>query len=471
MKLLITSVPWTDTEAPLMAPALLKSQCLQKGIDTVAIDLNQEVLQYVKDNYNSRYKDIQSALIQNHHDSDPLVVEDLVKYMADRIMEYNPTHLTLSLLTYASQFICEWICFYFKLYHPHIKIIIGGPGVFNTLGTQQGFGDRLLSENQIDYFVKGDGDDMLAQLVLENDTNLPGVNKLDWQQLDSLDNRPYPMYDDYAWHLYKNQSIGVVGSRGCVRKCSFCDIHEHWQKFQWRSAQDIFDELCFHVEKTGVTKFKFQDSLINGNQNEFMKLMRLLSNYNQKHENKKIQWSSFFIFRPKKQMQDEDWELISHSAHFLTVGVESLVDEVRMHMRKKFTNDDLKYCLDKCKQYNIPIGMLLIVGYVTDTQYTHEKTMQWFNDHKEYANNPIKYVSFGGGLGILPGTELFRRQQELGIVLTDVNFDHHWQPMDGKNNHATRMKWMKEQKKSCVSAGFIEKSQIDNHLIMETEMR
>ena len=43
--------------------------------------------------------------------------------------------------------------------------------------------------------------------------------------------------------------------------------------------------------------------------------------------------------------------------------------------------------------------------------------------------------------------------------------------MDGKNNHATRMKWMKEQKKSCVSAGFIEKSQIDNHLIMETEMR
>ena len=115
--------------------------------------------------------------------------------------------------------------------------------------------------------------------------------------------------------------------------------------------------------------------------------------------------------------------------------------------------------------------MLLIVGYVTDTQYTHEKTMQWFNDHKEYANNPIKYVSFGGGLGILPGTELFRRQQELGIVLTDVNFDHHWQTMDGKNNHATRMKWMKEQKKSCVSAGFIEKSQIDNHLIMETEMR
>tara|TARA_A100000172_G_scaffold77241_1_gene61395 strand:- start:1626 stop:3041 length:1416 start_codon:yes stop_codon:yes gene_type:complete len=471
MKLLITSVPWTDTEAPLMAPALLKAQCIQKGIDTTAIDLNQEVLQFVEKNFSNQFKDIQSSLIQNHHDSDPLVVAQIVQFMSDRIMQYKPTHLTLSLLTYASQFICEWLCFYFKLHYPEVKIIIGGPGVFNTLGTQQGFGDRLLQESQIDFFVKGDGDDLLAQLVLENDSSLPGVNKLDWQQLDSLDGRPYPMYDDYAWQLYDNQVIGVVGSRGCVRKCSFCDIHEHWHKFQWRTAQDIFDELCFHVKKTGVTKFKFQDSLINGNQNEFMKLMKLLSKYNKEHPNDKIQWSSFFIFRPKKQMQDEDWELISHSVYFLTVGVESLVDEVRMHMRKKFTNDDLNYCLDKCKQYKIPIGMLLIVGYVTDTHETHRQTIKWFDEHKRYANDPIKYVSFGGGLGILPGTELFRRQKEFGIVLTDVNFDHHWESIDGKNNHHTRMAWMKEQKQACISAGFVEKSQTDNHLIMETEMR
>lgn len=471
MKLVITSIPWTDTEAPLTAPALLKSQCIQHGIDTTAIDLNQEVLQFCKKNYSEQYDEIQSAFIQNHNNNDPDIVQNIIEFMDNRIMEYNPTHVGFSLLTYASQFLCEWLCFYFRVHHPHIKIILGGPGISNTLKTEKGFAERLLDEKQIDFFVKGDGDKLLSKLVIENNPELPGVNEQDWQQLITLNNQPYPMYDEYKWKLYDNQSLGIVGSRGCVRKCSFCDIHTHWKKFQWRSADDIFNELVYQSEKTGVTKFKFQDSLINGNQNEFMKLMRLLSLHNQKNSNNKLEWSSFFIFRPKKQMQEEDWELISHSAYTLTVGVESLVEHVRMHMRKKFTNEDLDYCLQMCQKYSIPVGMLLIVGYVTDTEKTHRETMQWFEKNKHYAGNPIKYVSFGGGLGILPGTEIYRRQDELGIILNDVNFDHQWESVDGKNTHAVRMRWMREQQSACKNAGFYEESRTDNHLIMEIGMK
>ena len=47
MKLTIASIPWSDTESPLLAPALLKSMCMSKGINTTAIDLNQEVLNFV----------------------------------------------------------------------------------------------------------------------------------------------------------------------------------------------------------------------------------------------------------------------------------------------------------------------------------------------------------------------------------------------------------------------------------------
>ena len=64
MKLLITSVPWTDTTSPTMAPALLKAECVKKGIDTSAIDLNQEVLHYVKTKYPDRFDAIQSFAIQ-----------------------------------------------------------------------------------------------------------------------------------------------------------------------------------------------------------------------------------------------------------------------------------------------------------------------------------------------------------------------------------------------------------------------
>lgn len=471
MKLVITSVPWSDTESPLLAPALLKSMTVAKGIDTIAIDLNQEVLNFVKQNFTNRYEHIQNALIQNHNTANPYEISVIIDFMARKILKHNPTYIALSLLTYASQFICEWLCFYFKKNYPNIKIIIGGPGVFNTLGTEKGFADKLLEQDQIDYFVKGDGDELLSKIILDDPSFLPGVNNLNWQQLDTLNGKPYPMYDDYEWSVYKNQSIGIVGSRGCVRKCSFCDIHQHWKKFQWRTAEDIFAELIFQNKQTGVTKFKFQDSLINGNQNEFMKLMRLLSKHNFDNPNNKIEWSSFFIFRPQSQMSDEDWKLIGDSGSFLIVGVESLVEHVRMHMRKKFTNKDLDYCLSKCQKYNISVGIMLIVGYVIDTEETNKETIKWFEKNKHYANNPIKYVTFGGGLGILPGTEIFNRQHEFGIILNDVNFDHEWQSVDGKNTSEIRMRWMKEQQNACIRAGFNETNRVDNHLLMEREMK
>lgn len=470
MKLLITSVPWTDTTSPTMAPALLKAECVKKGIDTSAIDLNQEVLHYVKTKYPDRFDAIQSFAIQNHMEADPKIVHELVEFMASRILHYKPTHIALSFLTYASQFLGEWLCFYFKKNHPYIKIIIGGAGVFNTLGSNQGYGDRMLEQKQIDYYIRGDGDDILSYLVETGDVTAPGINKNNWQQLDTLDGRPFPMYDDYDWSLYENKSLGIVGSRGCVRKCSFCDIHAHWNKFQWRSAEDIFAELIYQKETAGVTKFKFQDSLINGNGTVFMKLMRLLSAHNSEHPNNKITWTSFFIFRPKSQMTDDDWKLIGDSAELLIVGVESLVDHVRQHMRKKFTNVDLEYCLSKCKEYKIKVGMLLIVGYVIDNEATHQEACQWFEKNKQFAKEPIEFVNFGGGLGILPNTEIFRRQKEFGIVLNDVNFDHDWYKEDGSSTPELRMRWIAEQKKACRDAGFYEVSTVDNHLLMEQLM-
>jgi len=63
MKLLITSVPWTDTKSPLMAPALLKAMCTDAGIDAKGIDLNQVVIKYVR----SKYSEQAQQNIQHHN--------------------------------------------------------------------------------------------------------------------------------------------------------------------------------------------------------------------------------------------------------------------------------------------------------------------------------------------------------------------------------------------------------------------
>jgi len=298
-----------------------------------------------------------------------------------------------------------------------------------------------------------------------------GVNSTEWQQVPDLNRLPFPDYSDYNMDLYENKSIGIVGSRGCVRRCTFCDIHEHWKKYQWRTAEDIFEEIIWHYKKTKVRKFKFQDSLINGNQIEFRKLMKLLAKHNKENPDEQLKWSSFFIFRPQTQMPEQDWIDISKSASNLTVGIEAINEEVRFHMGKKFTNKDMHYCFDMCAKYKIPCHMLLIVGYVTDTEQTHEETMQWFEQNKHYSSNPISGVSLGGTLGILPGTEIYRRKEELGIQLKDELFDHKWSIENTNNTPSTRLRWYNEQTSACQKAGFHVTSLIDNHLLMEQMMK
>jgi len=471
MKLLISTVPWTDTESPIMAPALLKSMCVQKGIPTVAVDLNQAVINFVRKNFDSEEeRQLQEFFYNTSKNANIKSVSKTINYIVDKILEHNATHVALSLLTYTSQVACEWICFQIRRKAPEVKIIIGGAGVFNTLNSKTNFGEKLLQQTQIDYYIKGDGDVSLPDLILK-DTKSIGVNQIEWKQVDNLNGLPFPDYGDYDWSLYKNKSVGVVGSRGCVRHCTFCDIHEHWKKFQWRTGEDIFRELVWHNENSGVRSFKFQDSLINGNIIEFRKLMKLLAAHNDANPTNQLNWSSFFIFRPQRQMSEGDWIDISKSATVLTVGIEAINETVRFHMGKKFTNKDMHYCFDMCRKYNIKVHMLLIVGYVIDTEETNKETIQWFYKNKHYIDDPITSVSFGGTLGVLPGTEIYRRQEELGMELKDEQFDHNWTVSKTNNTPDIRLKWHNEQTDACVESGFTVSSMTDNHLLMEKMMK
>ena len=204
---------------------------------------------------------------------------------------------------------------------------------------------------------------------------------------------------------------------------------------------------------------------------EFRKLMKLLAEHNSQNPDNVLTWSSFFIFRPKSQMNESDWVDISKSATLLIVGIEAINQEVRFHMGKKFTKEDMHYCFDMCKKYNIKCHMLLIVGYVTDNEETNRETIEWFNANKQYINNPIGSVSLGGTLGILPGTEIYRKQKELGIELANEQFDHNWTIKSTDNTPSTRIRWFKEQTDACASAGFKVTSRIDNHLIMEQQSK
>jgi radical SAM superfamily enzyme YgiQ (UPF0313 family) len=471
-EVVIVSMPWVDTTAPLMAPALLKSIVLKTNKSCTAIDLNAEVFNLVKTQALS--DEIITFFFDGTIPSDRVLVEikKIFEFMAHRIMDYEPKYVCLSLLTYISQVSTKWLCFLIKKQFPDVKIIIGGPGIYDQLMTENDSYVKMLKENHlIDHYVRGDGENALYELLTGNE-NYEGIDSDNWKEIDDLTQLPFPDYDDYNWDLYEWPYLSILGSRGCVRRCTFCDIHEHWKRFIYRSGEHIFQEMLYQNKKYGIKYFKFNDSLINGNQKEYTILTKLLAEHNNTNPNNKFSWSSYFIFRPESQMKEDVWRLTAESgADQLYVGVESLVDKNRFHLKKKFTNDDIEYSLRMAKKYKLNLLFLMIVGYVTETETDHQDTLKWVAEHEEF--NDIVSFNLGGTLGILPNTYLDKNQIDLGIqwtdddILSSTGVNIKWFIPQTNNTYEVRVRRLQELEDIVKKHNFSYHRPLDPHKELE----
>jgi len=418
MDILICSVPGSFDHRPTLAPALLKSCCTAAGYTAQALDLNIEIYnQIVQNPHQAKLEKFFTA--QEIH---PDIVDDLgnlLDYCADRIISLNPETLALSLLTQDSQFFTVWLCYHLKTIKPDLKIVIGGSGIKSFIAeTTINFAELLRAKGYIDDYINGDGEYSLVEYMSGN-LSYSGINSSTWEAIKDLNVLPYPDFSDYNMSLYQEPCVPICDSRGCVRSCEFCDIIEHWKRYQYRTADNIFAEMQHQIQQLGLTRFTFYNSLTNGNMKEFQRLLDLICNYNQQYPAQQISWDGYFIIRSKKQHPEEFWSKIKKSNGTLMLGVESVVEQVRVSLGKNFTNEDIDYHLEMAKKYSISLLLLLIVGYPTETRADFEFTKQWFQDRAQYAGNAITRVVFSLA-AILPNTKLERKQQEYGIVRGEI---------------------------------------------------
>jgi hypothetical protein len=414
MDILFCSAPGTFSSRPTLAPAILKACANNAGFTAMALDLNIEI-------YNQIQRHPRQELLKQFFEQQKIhkdIIEDignLLDYCADRITSLNPRMLGLSLLTQDSQFFTVWLCYHLKILNPTLKIVIGGSGIKNFIAESKiNFADLLKTKGYIDDYINGDGEYSIVE-YLKNNLNYSGINTGTWEPIRDLNSLPYPDFVDYDFSQYQECGIPICDSRGCVRTCEFCDIIEHWKKYQYRTADNIFSEMQYQIKQHNITRFFFYNSLTNGNMKEFQKLLDLMCDYNNKHPTAQISWDGYFIVRNKKQHPEDFWQKIKKSNGYLQLGIESVVEKVRVALGKNFTNEDIDYHLDMAKKYSVPLLLLLIVGYPTESQQDFEFTKQWFLNRQHYAGNPINQVVFSLS-AILPNTKLERKQEEYGIV-------------------------------------------------------
>lgn len=462
----IVTVPWTDSAIPLMAPAVLKPIVEKAGMTCLAVDLNAEIYHLTK-SYIHR-----DALIRfffdEYIDSDiEPWLEDMFFSVAQAIVNWKPRVVGLSLFSYVCQHTAKWLAYYIRKIDPSITIIIGGAGCLNTFTGPSDYVKDLLAQKLIDYHIRGDGENSLYELLIGND-NFAGINTLEWKELnrEELARLPIPDYSSYNFELYEKKALPLVGSRGCVRQCTFCDYIANWKNFQWRNADDIFQEMQMQYQQYGIRYFKFQDSLTNGNMKEFTRLMHLMSDYNIANPEHKFQWSGYFIFRNITPSSNQEWQMIANSgAENLSVGIENLNEHIRYAIGKKFSNQAIDFHLAQAKKHKIQIQMLNIVGYITETQQDIEFAKQWLRTHTEYQD--ILYIQWGGTLGIFPNTYLANNSDSLGIIKINRHPQSWINPTNG-STPALRSTWVKELNALSEELGYRVANNLDNHFLLET---
>lgn len=422
----LVALPLQDLIRPPGVLAILAAACEEHNVNYTVNDVNLWLFRQldlgtwnnINDNWNSvdpftnRETDWYQKFLQ------------LLQQYVDHLMSTGPDLITISVFSDMSA-CCTVEMIRMINAHPDrlsTKIIIGGSGIRAQLSLfdNKELCTELLNRKDIDYFIFGEGEQAFREMLTGNVT-YPGINNYNAIQIDDLNQYPFPSYAKIDLHSYNyvgQPEIVITGSRGCVRKCTYCDVAKYWPKYRYRSGQKIADELYHYYKTTGIKSFEFSDSLINGSLKQFKEMNLALLQYQVQDTNFKISYKGQYICRSKNSMNENDYRNMKQAGcDYVYVGIESFSDRVRFDMDKKFTNVDLDFHLKMCGRYGIKNSLLMLVGYPTETDEDHQQNLDTMRRYQPYAQSGvISMIALGYTAGILNDTPLYHMQHQLEIV-------------------------------------------------------
>ena len=383
------------------------------GFDVAISDLNLEI--------HNRLLDLD---LENMHAWCELIapLADTVKtkivtILQEKISEWGlqePKCIAVSVFTFQSITFAQLLLPMIRQVFPTCQIIVGGAGVsssMKSLTDYTTFGQQILNKDWADHVIFGEGEQSLDALL----KNLPhpGIDKNDPVQIDDLDHLMLPDYSNFNFSEYQGNRLLITGSRGCVRKCTFCDIETIWPAFRYRSPESQVVEIIAHAKEYNIKRFEFTDSLINGSVSGWIRFNALLAEARARDSFlQDITYSGQFICRDQISQPKIMYELMHYAGvRQISVGIESFSEKIRNAMKKKFDDASIDYHLEQCGRWAIPNIFLMIVGHPEETQKDHLINLDRLNRYKIYAEmGTIFMIRLGTTMHIIKDTPLYRDQ-------------------------------------------------------------
>lgn len=399
IKSLVINPPFLEPHRPPISCAIIAEVLRLEGHNVEVSDLNIELFNKFG---SSKFNELKMDQI---YSGKPEISKDISDSMISFLNEYDLKSyewILLSSFSFWNNKMSQWICEYLRK-NSNAKIVIGGSGI-----ETDNFGEHLYNKNLVDFYILGEGEIVLKELINGN-TTYPGINGTDPIQINDIENLPLPNYSYFNLDSYdsllEDLDVFLYGSRGCVRKCTFCNIEVYWPKFRWRSGQSIAQEMIDNYEKHGLYNFYFSDSLVNGNLDEFRTMCEILANYKEGLFN----WGGFGIIRPKKAHPASHYDLIkAGGGRYWSIGVETGVDRIRYEMKKKFSNDDIEWHLEQSQRIGLQNNFLMIPTWPSETLEEHNEYLKIFKRWAPYAaDGTISAITFQSTLMVMEGTRLY----------------------------------------------------------------
>lgn len=437
-KILLISVPRLSPE-PQSSIRNLKTSLTHNGIDAEIFDANLDL--YHEFSHHQRWVDLEKWAINNgsFKETDQelwsLISSALDKW-CDIVDSHQVTHVGISTFTTESRAWTKWLCHSIRSRLPDTKILIGGKGLNDPGIARAVFGEHCLEWELCDHYFNGESEKTLIDYLLDRPTIVDNfdtfvVNDDIDTTFENYDNSLYKFVSDwydppilekirdqYQLGLKKTSApkffeydYNVVhtsyATRGCVKRCTFCDVPLLRPKFSMREPKNIFEEIQCAIEQKNCKIISFKDDMINGSNRQFMTWLEMLANYFDKNNITDVRWSGQFGIKARASQPKELFDLLSRTGASLQIGIDHFSTDVLRHMKKHYDESDILWFFEQAADTNILYKMLMfIVGYPTETEKDFQQLVAGVRKLHQYQDQVMSW-DFGNLCNAPIGSDIY----------------------------------------------------------------
>ena len=284
-----------------------------------------------------------------------------------------------------------------------VKVVLGGSG-FSIMP------EEILDVTGADFGIVGEGEVMMVELVSDLERGLiPQTRCLRSEVRLSSKEMASPAYDSQIMKFYlKRGSIGSIQTkRGCSLKCLYCSYpYLEGDKVRPRSPEKIIDDIRVLSDKHDAKYLFFIDSVFNDDEQHYLDVVKEM-----KKQKIVIPWTAFF--KPGN-ITDEEVKLMKETGlHAAELGSDASTDVTLKALRKPFLFKDIVECNDVFVRNGVATAHYYMFGGPGETRQTVLEGIE----NLKGLEGTVSFVFLG--IRILPGTGLFDKAVEKGIITAD----------------------------------------------------